>query len=120
MYVSGLVVKTSGGRTTFCTLLSMHLKALEGGSRQFLKAVLEVSQIITGEEMMDGKRTVSQDHNLAAKCRISWHVRTEFLELCEVHDIKDDLLVCSLSGEGLLPKRTAFRPLKTKTDMQYI
>jgi hypothetical protein len=56
----------------------------------------------------------------AAKCRISWHVRSEFLELREAQDIKDDPLVVSLSGEGLLPKRTVFSPLKTKIDTQYI
>jgi hypothetical protein len=69
---------------------------LEGGSRQFLKALLEVLQIITREEMMDGKGSVSQDHNLAAKCRIIWHVGTEFFDLCEAQDIKDDLLVVFL------------------------
>jgi len=69
---------------------------LEGGSRQFLKAHLEVSQIITREEMMDGKGSVSQDHNLEAKCRIRWHIRTEFLELREAQDIKDNLLVVIL------------------------
>lgn len=69
---------------------------LEGGSRQLLKALLEVSEIITREEMMDGKGSVSQDRNLAAKCRISWHIRTEFLELREAQDIKDDLLVVFL------------------------
>ena len=46
--------------------------------------------------MIDGKGYVSQDHNLAAKCRISWHIRTEFLEFREVQDIKDDLLVVLL------------------------
>jgi hypothetical protein len=69
---------------------------LERESLQFLKALLEVSQIITGEEMMDGKRYVSQVHKLVAKCRISWHIRTEFLELREAQDIKDDLLVVFL------------------------
>jgi len=69
---------------------------LEEENRQFLKALLEVSQIITREEVMGGKRSVSQDHNLAVKCRISWHVRTEFLELREAQVIKDDLVVVFL------------------------